>query len=293
MNKTQRLSAAPKSGKALLALGALGVVFGDIGTSPLYSLHTAFSMDHNLIEVTQDNVYGIISMVLWTITLIVTVKYVMLVTRADNQGQGGILALVALLKNRGKAGTTIAVAGMLGAALFYGDVLITPAISVLSATEGLTVISPRFEPYILPVSIAVLIAIFAIQPLGTEKVGKTFGPIMLLWFVTLAGLGIPQIAAHPEILQSLSPWWALQLIISEPFQAFVLLGAVVLTVTGAEALYADMGHFGARPSGLRGFSSSCLLLFSLIWGRVLWSSISQKRYTTRCFISLQKSYAFH
>lgn len=247
MKNVRPHSAASKSGQVLLTLGALGVVFGDIGTSPLYSLHTAFSMQHNKIDVSPENVYGIISMVLWTITLIVTVKYVMLVTRADNQGQGGILALVALLKNRGHAGKFVAFAGMLGAALFYGDVLITPAISVLSATEGLTVISPSFERFILPISIAVLIAIFAIQPLGTEKVGKAFGPIMLLWFVTLGGLGIPQIVAHPEILQSLSPLWALRLIINEPFQAFILLGAVVLTVTGAEALYADMGHFGARP----------------------------------------------
>ncbi|AGT04705.1 putative secondary K+ uptake permease, K+ uptake permease (KUP) family [Corynebacterium glutamicum MB001] len=261
MKSARPKSVAPKSGQALLTLGALGVVFGDIGTSPLYSLHTAFSMQHNKVEVTQENVYGIISMVLWTITLIVTVKYVMLVTRADNQGQGGILALVALLKNRGHWGKFVAVAGMLGAALFYGDVVITPAISVLSATEGLTVISPSFERFILPVSLAVLIAIFAIQPLGTEKVGKAFGPIMLLWFVTLAGLGIPQIIGHPEILQSLSPHWALRLIVAEPFQAFVLLGAVVLTVTGAEALYADMGHFGARPIRVAWF---CVVMPALI-----------------------------
>lgn len=203
MKSARPNSVAPKSGQALLTLGALGVVFGDIGTSPLYSLHTAFSMQHNQVEVTQENVYGIISMVLWTITLIVTVKYVMLVTRADNQGQGGILALVALLKNRGHWGKFVAVAGMLGAALFYGDVVITPAISVLSATEGLTVISPSFERFILPVSLAVLIAIFAIQPLGTEKVGKAFGPIMLLWFVTLAGLGIPQNHRAPRNLAEL------------------------------------------------------------------------------------------
>ncbi|ALC05180.1 putative potassium transport system protein kup [Corynebacterium deserti GIMN1.010] len=233
-------------GKNLLALGALGVVFGDIGTSPLYSLHTAFSMEHNSVDVTQANVYGIISMVLWTITLIVTVKYVVLMLRADNDGQGGILALVGLLKNRGTAGAFVAVAGMLGAALFYGDVLITPAISVLSATEGLTVISSRFESLVLPLSIIVLMVIFAIQPLGTEKVGRAFGPIMLVWFVVLAGLGIPQIIEHPEILNSLSPVWALRLVMADPMASFILLGAVVLTVTGAEALYADMGHFGAQ-----------------------------------------------
>ncbi|BAU95104.1 potassium transporter [Corynebacterium suranareeae] len=261
MKNPRLTSVAPKSGHILLTLGALGVVFGDIGTSPLYSLHTAFSMEHNKVEVTPENVYGIISMVLWTITLIVTIKYVVLVTRADNQGQGGILALVALLKNRRRWGKTVAVAGMLGAALFYGDVVITPAISVLSATEGLTVVSPSFERFILPLSLAVLIAIFAIQPLGTEKVGKAFGPIMLLWFITLAVLGIPQIVSHPEILQSLSPLWALRLIAEEPFQAFVLLGAVVLTVTGAEALYADMGHFGARPIRVAWF---CVVMPALI-----------------------------
>ncbi|MFP7365015.1 potassium transporter Kup [Corynebacterium callunae] len=251
MKNSQLDSAAPKSGKFMLALGALGVVFGDIGTSPLYALHTAFSMEHNEVEVTPDNVYGIISMVLWTITLIVTIKYVLLVTRADNQGQGGILALVALLKEKydekTRLGALIAVFGMLGAALFYGDVVITPAISVLSATEGLAVISPSFEPLVLPISVAVLLLIFAVQPLGTEKVGRAFGPIMLLWFGTLAALGIPQIIAHPDILNSLSPVWALRLIATDPFEAFILLGAVVLTVTGAEALYADMGHFGARP----------------------------------------------
>lgn len=257
MKNSQLDSAAPKSGQFFLALGALGVVFGDIGTSPLYALHTAFSMEHNEVEVTPENVYGIISMVLWTITLIVTIKYVMLVTRADNQGQGGILALVALLKNKfddkSKMGGFIALIGMLGAALFYGDVVITPAISVLSATEGLAVISPSFESLVLPISVAVLLLIFAVQPLGTEKVGRAFGPIMLLWFATLAALGLPQIIAHPQILQSLSPLWALRLVVSDPFEAFILLGAVVLTVTGAEALYADMGHFGAKPVRLAWF----------------------------------------
>lgn len=252
MNSVRQTTATP-----LLALGALGVVFGDIGTSPLYALHTAFSMDHNKVAVTPTNVYGIISLVLWTITLIVTVKYVVLVTRADNQGQGGILALVALLRERfagrRRMSALIAGVGMLGAALFYGDVLITPAISVLSATEGLAVISPGLEPLVLPISAAVLLLIFAVQPLGTEAVGRAFGPVMLVWFLTLAGLGLPQIIAHPQILQSLSPWWALRLILEQPLAAFILLGAVVLTVTGAEALYADMGHFGARPVRLAWF----------------------------------------
>lgn len=233
-----------------LALGALGVVFGDIGTSPLYALHTAFSMEHNEVTVAPENVYGIISMVLWTITIIVTVKYVLLVTRADNDGQGGILALVALLRGhltgRKRLGAAVTIFGMLGAALFYGDAVITPAISVLSAVEGLSVVNPELERLIVPVSVAVLAGLFAIQPFGTGHVALAFGPIMLAWFATMALLGIPQIIAHPEILVSLSPHWAIELVLRHPFQAFVLLGAVVLTVTGAEALYADLGHFGAR-----------------------------------------------
>ena len=226
------------------------MVFGDIGTSPLYALHTAFSMRHNAITPAPENVYGIISMVLWTITVIVTLKYVLLVTRADNEGQGGILALVALLRRhlggRRNLATGVTVLGLLGAALFYGDAVITPAISVLSAVEGLSVASPDLGRLIVPVSVAVLTVLFAVQPFGTGKVARAFGPIMLLWFATMAALGIPQIVAHPRILVSLSPHWAIELILRHPFQAFILLGAVVLTVTGAEALYADLGHFGAR-----------------------------------------------
>lgn len=241
-------TARPRS--RFLALGALGVVFGDIGTSPLYALHTAFSMEHNAVTVDRENVYGIISMVLWAITIIVTVKYVLLVTRADNDGQGGILALVALLRHRlvgrRKLGAAVTVIGMLGAALFYGDAVITPAISVLSAVEGLSVVSPELERFAVPVSVVILAVLFAVQPLGTGNVARAFGPIMLTWFATLALLGIPQIIAHPQILVSLSPHWAIGLMLHHPFQSFVLLGAVVLTVTGAEALYADLGHFGAR-----------------------------------------------
>lgn len=248
----------PRSaGTTVLALGALGVVFGDIGTSPLYALHTAFSMEHNAVSPTPDNVYGIISMVLWTITLIVTCKYVLLVTRADNQGQGGILALLALLRDRfhnhRRLGAVVGLLGMCGAALFYGDAVITPAISVLSAVEGLSVVSPNLSTWVVPISAVVLALIFALQPMGTGHMGLAFGPIMLLWFLVLVALGVPQIIAHPEILFSLSPHWAVALILNQPFQAFVLLGAVVLTVTGAEALYADMGHFGARPVRLAWF----------------------------------------
>lgn len=232
----------------MLVVGALGVVFGDIGTSPLYALHTAFSMRHNAVEVTPHNVYGIISMVLWTITAIVTVKYVLLVIRADNEGEGGILALVALLRRRlpgHRIGAVVTIIGILGAALFFGDAVITPAISVLSAVEGLSVGSPGMESAVVPVTVAIMVALFLVQPFGTTRVSWAFGPIMVLWFVVLALLGIPQIVAHPEILTSLSPVWAFELLLRHPFEAFILLGAVVLTVTGAEALYADLGHFSA------------------------------------------------
>lgn len=216
------------------------MVFGDIGTSPLYALHTAFSMEHNAVTIAPENVYGIISMVLWTITLIVTIKYVSLVMRADNEGQGGILALVALLRthlaNRKKLGTAVTVLGMLGAALFYGDAIITPAISVLSAAEGLSVVSPGLADWVVPVAVVVLAGLFLIQPYGTGRVGNAFGPVMLVWFVTMAALGVPQIIRHPQILVSLSPHWAVELLVRHPLQAFVLMGAVVLTVTGAGVL---------------------------------------------------------
>ncbi len=234
----------------MLVVGALGVVFGDIGTSPLYALHTAFSMEHNAVAPTPHNVYGIISMVLWTITLIVTVKYVLLVIRADNDGQGGILALLALLQHHLRRPRLVALttaAGILGAALFFGDAVITPAISVLSAVEGLAVVSADLGRAVVPLAALVLAVLFAVQPFGTRKVARAFGPIMVAWFLTLAGLGLPQIVDHPQILLSLSPHWALELLLRHPLQAFILLGAVVLTVTGAEALYADLGHFGARP----------------------------------------------
>ncbi|WP_295648708.1 potassium transporter Kup [uncultured Dietzia sp.] len=234
--------------RPMLVVGALGVVFGDIGTSPLYALHTAFSMRHNAVEVTPQNVYGIISMVLWTITTIVTVKYVLLVIRADNDGEGGILALVSLLRRHlsgRRVGAVVTTIGILGAALFFGDAVITPAISVLSAMEGVTVTAPGLEPAVVPLTVVILAVLFLLQPFGTTRVSWAFGPVMIVWFATLAVLGIPQIVAHPQILSGLSPVWAFELLLRHPFEAFVLLGAVVLTVTGAEALYADLGHFSA------------------------------------------------
>lgn len=234
-----------------LTLAALGIVFGDIGTSPLYSLQTTFSADHNAVAATPSHAYGIVSLVFWTITLIVTVKYVAFILRADNDGEGGILALVALLRDRiGDTGTTAKVVmalGLVGAALFYGDSLITPAISVLSAVEGLTLSNPGFAPWAMPIAVVILTALFIGQRFGTEKVGRAFGPVMVLWFIVLAILGIPHIANRPEVITGLLPHHAVIFIVSEPLIAFIAMGAVVLTITGAEALYADMGHFGARP----------------------------------------------
>jgi KUP system potassium uptake protein len=238
------------STKAVLTLGALGVVFGDIGTSPLYSLQTAFSIEHNSVQPIPGDVFGIISMVFWSITILVSLKYVALVMRADNDGEGGILALVALLRQKLGDKRTLAAAtllGMFGVALFYGDSVITPAISVLSAMEGLVVINPSLGALVLPVSVVILAALFAIQRFGTHLVGRAFGPVMAVWFVVLAILGLPHIIQYPKILVALSPTYAIAFLVEHPLTAFIALGAVVLTVTGAEALYADMGHFGAGP----------------------------------------------
>ncbi|MGV8976735.1 MAG: potassium transporter Kup [Cellulomonas sp.] len=249
-NGTTDVPITRRGSGTVLALGALGVVFGDIGTSPLYSLQTVFSIDHNNVKPTPVDVMGVISMVIWAITIIVSVKYVALVMRADNDGEGGILALVALLREKLMQPRRLAVAmvlGMFGAALFYGDSVITPAISVLSAIEGVVVVNPSFEQFVLPLAVVVLTVLFVVQRWGTEAVGKAFGPVMTVWFVVLAALGVPHIVQHPDILAALSPTYALAFVIEHPFTAFVAMGAVVLTITGAEALYADMGHFGARP----------------------------------------------
>lgn len=231
-----------------LTLGALGVVFGDIGTSPLYAMQTVFSIDHHSVTPTPGDVFGVISMVIWSITIIVSIKYVALIMRADNDGEGGILALVALLREKlddHRRLAAVMILGMLGAALFYGDSLITPAISVMSAIEGLVVVNTSFEQLVLPLSVVVLTVLFVVQRWGTEAVGKAFGPVMCLWFAVLAVLGVPHIVQNPEILRALSPTYALAFVFEHPFTAFIAMGAVVLTITGAEALYADMGHFGA------------------------------------------------
>jgi KUP system potassium uptake protein len=236
-----------------LALGALGVVFGDVGTSPLYSLQATFSRDvARPVPVTPDDVYGVISLVFWTITTIVTVQYVVLIMRADNDGEGGIMALIALLL-RENAGRTprmvaaLAALGIVGASLFFGDSIITPAISVLSAVEGLEIVEPSLHELVVPISVAILVGLFAVQRYGTGFVGRFFGPIMVVWFLALAVAGVHGIAGHPSVLQALSPTYAVQFFADRGLTAFLALGGVVLTVTGAEALYADMGHFGRPP----------------------------------------------
>ena len=245
----------PASGKklALLTLTALGVVYGDIGTSPLYALKECFNGAHG-VEPTAENVIGVLSMIVWSLICVVSVKYIGFILRADNRGEGGILALLALLlqKTGGVLGDEkkkkrVVVLALFGAALLYGDGIITPAVSVLGAVEGLKVIAPGFERFVVPLTIALLLVVFGAQRFGTDRVGKAFGPVMLVWFVSIAALAVPHIMQQPAVLQSLMPWYALTFMVTHGWHAFVLLGAVVLAVTGAEALYADMGHFGKRP----------------------------------------------
>ena len=234
-----------------MTLGALGVVFGDIGTSPLYAIQTVFSSDATRpVPVQPETIYGVISLVFWTIMVVVTIKYVTLILRADDDGEGGLLSLVALLtrsQERFGKGVLLATLGVFGASLFFGDSIITPAISVLSAMEGLEVASPSLESIVVPGAVVLLIGLFAAQRFGTGAVGKVFGPVMLVWFAAIAACGIRGIVDHPTILQALSPTWAIRYFVDDGLTAFLSLGGVVLAVTGAEALYADMGHFGRSP----------------------------------------------
>ena len=242
----------------LLMLGALGIVFGDIGTSPLYALQTVFSIHHNSVAPTEQDVLGVVSMVFWCLMLIVSIAYLGFILRADNEGEGGILSLAALIKRKLGAGSSrvkvVMVLAIIGAALFYGDSLITPAVSVLSAVEGLHVVSPELGPWVVPLAVVILATLFAVQRWGTGSIGRAFGPIMFVWFAVLALLGIPQIIANPTILRALSPTYAIDFALDRPLVAFIAAGAVVLAVTGVEALYADMGHFGRRPIVVAWFS---------------------------------------
>ncbi len=228
-----------------LAIAALGVVYGDIGTSPLYAVKQCFE---DAAHVSKASVFGVLSLIVWSLTVVVTVKYVLVLMRADNRGEGGILALTVLAMRAAAGGYRwILYAGLFGAALFYGDGVITPAISVLSAAEGLKVATPALEPWVLPLTLLLLVALFIVQRRGTSSVGGYFGPVMILWFGVIGLLGGLEIAKHPTILAAVNPYYGIDLLLQRPGQGFVLLGSVVLAVTGAEALYADMGHFGRGP----------------------------------------------
>jgi len=247
---------APKSTSAALILAAIGVVYGDIGTSVLYAVKEVFGHGH--VPFTIDNVYGILSMFFWTLTIIVSLKYVVLVLRADNEGEGGLVAMLALASqavvDKPRLRQVLLVVGIFGTSLFYGDGVITPAISVLSAVEGLEVVSPQFVHYVIPITLVVLFGLFALQKHGTAGIGRFFGPITLTWFAAIAVLGVAQILTHPEILKALSPFYALRFMWENPGTSFIILGATVLCVTGAEALYADLGHFGKKPIRIAWFS---------------------------------------
>ena len=240
---------ASKSSLPALTLGAIGVVYGDIGTSVLYAVKEVFGSGH--VPFTPDNVYGILSIFFWTLTVIVSLKYVTLVLRADNHGEGGLVAMLALasqsVKDRPELRRVLLVVGIFGTCLFYGDGVITPAISVLGAVEGLEVVSPNFKKFVIPLTLVILLGLFMVQKHGTASVGRFFGPIMVLWFVVIAGLGLVNIAADPHILVAISPHYAVGFMWDNPGTTFIILGAVVLCVTGGEALYADMGHFGKKP----------------------------------------------
>ncbi len=232
-----------------LVVGAIGVVFGDIGTSPLYTIREAFSPHYGLVA-NHETVLGVLSLVFWALMVVVTVKYVTIIMRADNEGEGGIMALMALaqrsLPKGSKSAYGVGILGVFGASLFFGDGVITPAISVLSAVEGLEVAAPQLDHWIVPIAVVVLVGLFASQRFGTARMGKIFGPVTVLWFLTLAVLGVVNILHEPEVLNAINPWWAVRFFIDHSLGGIFILGAVVLAVTGGEAIYTDMGHFGAK-----------------------------------------------
>ncbi len=236
---------------AALTLAALGIVYGDIGTSPLYSMHEVFGGAHHPVPITPDNVLGILSLFLWSLIIVVTLKYVAFIMRANNKGEGGIIALMTLALHKGDPASwqqkALISLGLFGAALFYGDGVITPAISVLSAVEGLELITPTFKPVVIPLTLIILVGLFLFQRKGTASVGALFGPVMVVWFILLALLGLVNIAQNPAVLYALNPWYGFKFLSGHGALGFFALGSVVLCITGAEALYADMGHFGAKP----------------------------------------------
>jgi len=236
---------------AALTLAALGVVYGDIGTSPLYALKEVFGGAHNPVPITPDNILGILSLFFWSLMIVVTLKYVSFIMKANNEGEGGIVALMTLATDRGDNKSVrnvfLITLGLIGAAFFYGDGVITPAISVLSAVEGLELITPTFKPFIVPISVVIIVGLFIFQRKGTASVGALFGPIMVVWFVVIAILGLSGIVQHPEVIAAVNPLYGLAFLSNNPVLGFFALGSVVLCITGAEALYADMGHFGIKP----------------------------------------------
>ncbi len=258
-------------GTAALALGALGVVYGDIGTSPLYSLKEAFTEEAHVMTVDRINVYGVCSLAFWSLLVIISVKYLLFVMRADNRGEGGILALTALVMPRkgpavAKAGILVTL-GVFGTSLLYGDGIITPAISVLSAVEGLEEVSTSFADWVVPIAVAIIVGLFLVQSRGTGAVGKVFGPIMMLWFATIAVLGATHIVDAPGIIASVNPYYAVQYFTHETWPAFLSLGSIFLVVTGGEALYADMGHFGRRPIAIGWYGMVLPSLLLNYWGQ--------------------------
>lgn len=263
----------PKEKLAVLMLGAIGVVYGDIGTSPLYALKESFIGPHPM-AVSQLHVFGVLSLIFWSLMLIVTVKYVFVAMRADNRGEGGSFALLALMTRHfedSKWAPVMVMLGVLAASLFYGDAMLTPAISVLSAVEGLTIVEARLQPLVLPIAVIVLVGLFLIQSKGTARVGALFGPIVLVYFATLAGLGVMNIANHPSIIGILNPVWAVEFFLYDPKIAFLAMGSVFLAVTGAETLYADMGHFGRKAVSISWLTLvyPCLILNYMGQGALL------------------------
>src|ERR1700742_24026 len=239
---------APTSGFWALSLGSIGVVFGDIGTSPLYAFRAAVSDAAHSEAVSRIMVLGVLSLILWALFIVVTAKYVLLLLRADNSGEGGTLSLMALGQRAlGRRSWVLLALGVLGASMFIGDSMITPAISVLSAVEGLKLATPAFEHYVVPLTIFILVGLFAVQRSGTARVASAFGPVMVVWFFTLAAMGLYHISDDPSVLAAINPWYALQFLLSHGTIGLVTLGAVFLAVTGGEALYADLGHFGRKP----------------------------------------------
>ena len=242
-------SSHTKESLGALTLAALGVVFGDIGTSPLYALRQCFSSEYG-VALTAPNIFGVLSLIFWSLIVVISIKYVLLMLRADNRGEGGVLALSTLLGNatrNWKLWQPVAAAGLLGAALFFGDGILTPAISVLSAVEGVAVAEPELQRYVVPLTLGILAVLFAVQRKGTGAVGRVFGPVIVVWFLTLGVLGLARIAGTPEILSALNPSYAAKFFAANGWQGFVTLSAVFLAVTGGEALYADIGHFGRVP----------------------------------------------